>query len=246
MNARTIHLERWAAWAPGLETAAAVASWARGEARIRISAEAPALEFLPALFRRRLSQLSRMTLEVGHRLAGDRPVPCVFCSHYGEINKQHVITTGLLDAGEVSPAQFALSVFNTPAYLLSLAERDTAPHSAVYAGEHGLSAGWLDALGYLDHGAAGDRCLLIFADEAVPADYRPLFPEPSEPYAFGLTLSSRPAPGSRPLLLAQTPAAEPGAAVHPLALLRWLAAGLPGTFAFGSPGLSFTLDEGIA
>jgi hypothetical protein len=235
----TLSVLSWAAWAPGLETPEAVAAWARGETSIRRAPDAPALEFLPALFRRRLSQLSRMVLEVGHRLgAGSGPRPCVFSSRYGEIARQYAITADLLDAGEVSPALFSLSVFNTPAFLLSIAEKNTAPASAVYSGDWGLPAAFLDLFGLLDSGLG----LLIFADEAVPLAWAPLFPEISEPYAFGLSLSREPQADARALHLAMTPAFDSRPPIHPLEFLRWLAMGMKDRFAFSAPGTDFIIE----
>ncbi len=243
-EARLYLLDR-AAWAPGLETPDAVAAWARGEAEIKKTTDAPRLEFLPPLARRRLSQLSRMVLEVGHRLAGDgRPRPCVFATRYGEINRQYAITGGLLDAGEVGPAVFSLSVFNTPVYLLSIAEHNTGAGSALCAGPHGLAAAFLDALGFLRPGSRDESCLMLFADEALPPDYLSLFDAPIEPYAFGLALSSRPRPSAVPLSLVMTEADGEAEPVHPLALLRWLETGAEGSFVVRAPGGGFTLEAG--
>jgi hypothetical protein len=243
MRPVSLFIERWAAWAPGLENAEALAAWARGETSIRQSPDAPALEFLPALFRRRLSQLSRMALEVGHRLSGDGPKPpCVFASCYGEINKQYAITQGLLDSMEVSPAIFSLSVFNAPAYLLSLAEHNTAPATAVYAGEQTLSAAFLEAAGFLRQSAEPSACLVLFADEFPPPAYARLFSTPVEPYAFGLALSSRPAAGARQVTVTLTSADDNAPPAHPLDLLRWLAARTAAPFRGSAAGVTLAFE----
>ncbi|MBN2351220.1 MAG: beta-ketoacyl synthase chain length factor [Spirochaetales bacterium] len=234
-----------AVWAPGLETADAAAAWAHGETAIKKTTDTPRLEFLPPLSRRRLSQLSRMVIEVGHRLTSGGPsLPCVFASRYGEINRQYAISASLLDAGEVGPAVFSLSVFNTPVYLLSIAEKNTAAGSALCAGAYGLAGAFLDALGFLRPGSPDVACLVLFADEALPPDYLPLFGVSPEPYAFGLVLSSRRDPSALPLTLTMSEAKNEPEPVHPLKLLRWLETGAGGSFAFGAPGIDLTIEAG--
>ena len=80
--------------------------------------EMPKLEYVDSLFRRRLSQLTRMTIEVVHDLVSSEPenakLKLVFGSFRGEIARQLKINKGLVEDAGVLPAPFSLSVFNTP------------------------------------------------------------------------------------------------------------------------------------
>ena len=61
-----IYFSRLSSWAPGLQSHADWLDWASGKKKILLDSSAPKLEFTPALFRRRLSQLSKMTIQVIH------------------------------------------------------------------------------------------------------------------------------------------------------------------------------------
>ncbi len=182
-------IEDWAAWAPGLETREAWLSWAKGESQAREqSQDAPALTHLPPVARRRLSQLSRMVLEVGHQLCREsKPSNFVFCSQFGEIVQQKAITMRLLEEGNVRPAAFSLSVFNTPVSLLSIHEGLTGALSVLLAGKHILASSLITLLSRLEYGD-NSRGLLLFADETLPEEYRPLTDYKGHAYAFGLKI----------------------------------------------------------
>ncbi len=230
-------LKAWAAWAPGIEDSQALKAWGEGKKHIKQTTEAPALKFLPALFRRRLSQLSRMVLQIGHDLAPPQTqIPCVFASHYGEINKQYKISKQLIDSFEVSPAAFSLSVFNAPVFLLSIAQGNKEVGSAVYSGDQALSTGLLEMLGMLASGNKHD-CMLIFADEYIHPTYHSLFESVPEPYAFGMVFSKNSSRASQPYSVEINMSTKQTAPQHPLALLRWLLTPKESPFILHAPGM---------
>ena len=150
----------------------------------------PELTFLASRMKRRMSQLSRMIVQVGHDLMKDNAVnDVVFASRYGELNKQLEITEDLLDDGEVSPAAFSQSVFNTPVALVSLHENVTGITRAVYAGEDSFVRGLLQSI-MLVESTEMKRILFLFGDERIPDIYEELNMEPSMPMALGLLISS--------------------------------------------------------
>jgi hypothetical protein len=241
MKSFSLCLKAWSAWAPGLETMQAIKSWGRGEKAIRKTAETPALEFLPPLFRRRLSQLSKMVLHIGHSLMPpEKQTPCVFASHYGEINKQYKISKQLIDTQEVSPAAFSLSVFNAPAFLLSIAETNKEVTSAVYSGAQCLSVAFLEMLGFLNSGIE-ENCMIIFGDENIPSAYHSLFKSVPEPYAFGILFSSTVKPGSSACTVGITQSDNNKSPSHPLSLLRWLVTDKQPAFTFYGHGMKLML-----
>jgi hypothetical protein len=241
MSTFPLALCRWAAWAPGLETGQAQEAWGRGEKKIRTGPETPPLDFLPPLFRRRLSQLSKMVLYVGHTLMQtEKQLPCIFASHYGEINKQYMISKGLIDTQEIHPATFSLSVFNTPVFLLSIAEGNKDTGSALYAGADGLSVAFLEMLGFLE--SRNDcECMVLFADEHLPPTYQALFSSIPEPYALGMVFSKNAAAGSIPCTIDIDKTDDALSPTHPLSLLRWLVTEHKTTFIFPASGMKITL-----
>lgn len=186
----------WSAWAPGLDTPAAWDDWCRDRGALSQSADAPALAYVDPLFKRRLSQLTRMTIEVGHRaLAGRGKMGISFASVYGEVGQQYKISNRLIAEGEVSPANFSLSVFNTPVAALSIAEGIVEGYTACYPGPDCLSPALVEASAAVASGAERER-LLIVADELLPADYVSLQVGPNIPFALALVLSSVSIPGA--------------------------------------------------
>ena len=170
--------------------------WSSGRRDIELSEAAPALGHLPTLFKRRLSQLSRMVLHVGHELSqGRHEIKVVFASAYGEIGQQVKLTASLLDSGEIAPSVFSFSVFNAPVALLSIAEANTDGNVALSAGAASFESGLLEALARQKHADCG-KVLFIAADELVPMPFRELAPSGNVPYALGLLLRKEPDAGA--------------------------------------------------
>jgi len=188
------------------------------------TADNPPLEHVDALFKRRLSQLTRMTIAVGHEaLAGQSPMKLAFASTYGEISQQYKITGKLIDENEVSPANFSLSVFNTPIAALSIVEKNTEGYVALYPGKDCFRMGFIESAAALFSGGEKKR-LLIVADELLPEPYAMLEGASMPPYALALVLSSEghgiPVPADPARLAGWENASEENAAVP--AALRFL------------------------
>jgi hypothetical protein len=246
----SLHVAAWAAWAPGVEDKDAWADWAAGGREIGISAANPPLGHLDGMFKRRLGQLSRMVLQVGHELAPGQEIPVAFASRWGEIAQQYKIARNLIESGEVAPAAFSLSVFNTPAALLSIAEKNHQRGSALYGGASSFALALLEAAALLRSGEP--RVLLLVGDELVPEAWQALLPARVPPHAVGLLLGAAAAPASVTLeiettggLTAASPAGAPrdGAAAlpPPLRFLRWFLTGCPGRLELTDGGFVLTL-----
>ncbi|MDC7219026.1 MAG: beta-ketoacyl synthase chain length factor [Spirochaetales bacterium] len=216
-----LHLEDHCAWAPSLETEEQWEQWASGSCEIECSTVVPPLEHMSKISKRRLSQLTKMVLQTGHDLiVKNRPDHVIFCSNYGEIRQQYKITRGLLDSGEIRPANFSHSVFNTPLSLLTIEEKVRESVNVLLAGDRCLSMGLQAALA---HGACHpkDRQLLIFADELLPEDYSGLLGKTPPPYAFALMLG--PEGTGKAVLDMKEGALERGdRSTHPLDFYSWL------------------------
>ena len=197
MKSLPLYIPRFASWAPGLSGPADWQEWARGNRNIQATNDSPGLTFTTPLFRRRLSQLSRMTIQVIHDLlpAGassfGEDTKIVFVSFRGEIAQQFKINRMLIEAGDIPPAAFSLSVFNTPPALAAIALNLTAGYSAVYPAEDRFDTGFLAAAAPILCGDA-EETVFVYADELVPREYGSLCPPCNEPLAFAALLSRSP------------------------------------------------------
>lgn len=150
----------------------------------------PKLSFAPMLFRRRLSDLSKMVAYVAHDVSeGFSPAPMTFASEFGEIQRQFQISSGILDSGEVSPAKFSLSVFNAPVAAASIIESNMTGYRAIFSGKRSFEDGLREAYSALLSGRESER-IFVFADERIPETYSEISPYPNPVCALALRLST--------------------------------------------------------
>jgi hypothetical protein len=162
---------RFAAWAPGFADIDDWKVWARGERAIPQTAESPSLDYADPLYRRRLSQISRMTIQVIHDiLPMEADTRLVFVSFRGEVARQFSINRMLAGDGDIMPAAFSLSVFNTPPASAAIALNLEAGYTAVYPGNGSFRTGLMAALAPVASGAVRE-ILLVYADELCPGEY---------------------------------------------------------------------------
>ncbi|MDR2096055.1 MAG: beta-ketoacyl synthase chain length factor [Treponema sp.] len=187
-----LYVSRWTAWAPGLKTTEDWGEWARGNRPIEKSGAGPALKFADPLFRRRLSQISCMTVQVLHDLMpfGEQ-TKIVFVSFRGELARQLKINRMLVNEGSLTPAAFSFSVFNAPPALATIALGLSAGYSAVYPAYNRFAAGLLAAAAPILCGDAAEIAL-AYADELIPPEYESLCPACAEPFAFAALLAAKP------------------------------------------------------
>lgn len=130
----------------------------------------PKLEYVDALFRRRLSQVTRMTIEAVHGvIKGNEDAKLVFTSFRGEIARQLKINKGLVEDADVLPASFSISVFNTPAAAAAIAFKMKAGYTAVYPAEDNFRSGFLAAAAPLLSGEE-KKIIFAYADEKIPGE----------------------------------------------------------------------------
>ncbi len=136
--------------------------------------ESPKLPYVDPLFKRRLSQISRMTIEVVHDLIeksdGAKNAKLVFSSFRGEISRQLKINKGLVEDFEILPAQFSISVFNTPPAVATIALGMKAGYTAIYPSGKDFSSVFKSAVAPLLSGKE-KKIIFAYADEKVPDEY---------------------------------------------------------------------------
>ncbi len=166
--------------------------------------ESPKLPYVDALFKRRLSQISRMTIEVVHNVVDGsdlaKDTKLVFASFRGEIARQLKVNKGLVEDFEVLPAQFSISVFNTPPAVATIALGMKAGYTAVYPGRKNFSAALASAVAPILSGKE-KHVIFAFADEKVPDEYEGVDSGAvkERALAFACEISSEKADGGIPL-----------------------------------------------
>ena len=171
---QAVFMSRPFPWAPGMETVQDWTEWVAGNRQIEISSQSPKLTFTSPLFRRRLSQISRMTVQVVHDCIEAIPqaaeCPEVFASFRGEIGREGDINTQLIQDKEILPASFSLSVFNTPIALATIALHLTRGYSVVFPAKQDFPAAVSAGIAPL---LCGDErnVLFVYADEYVSDCY---------------------------------------------------------------------------
>lgn len=150
------------------------------------------------MLRRRLSPLGKMALSVAWPLlAEETPLPSVFCSRHGELER----TAGMLQslaAGEaLSPTHFSLSVHNAIGGVFSIARRDTSAVTALAVGSEDLSQALLETRLIL----AERRCpeaLCVIYDAPLPTVYSDFGNYPRWPYAAAFVVGRSEGPAESP------------------------------------------------
>jgi len=187
------YVTRLAAWAPGVENSGEWNEWAQGRREIASGGkgqgtQVPAITFTDSLFRRRLSQISRMTVQVVHDLlpVGEN-TKMLFVSFRGELARQYQINKMLIEEKSLMPAAFSLSVFNAPPALASIALGLKGGYSALYPGNNSFAAGLAaaEAALFSDTG----ELIFVYADEEAPPEYGCFFNEGLPAIAFAVLLT---------------------------------------------------------
>jgi len=187
-------LQAWSAWAPDKCTRHDWEAWARGEAFTSTLAQ-PDISVVPAQQRRRMSPLSRMAFATAAACASDLPTApcCIFASRHGELGRTMKIIESIVTGGDVSPADFSLSVFNTALGLYSIVTGNKAPSTMVVAGEDTFGCALIEAALHLAR-FPGTQVLLVFFDEPLPEPLDRMDEPDSETFSMALLLAAGPKP----------------------------------------------------
>jgi len=189
------YITRVSAWAPGLENTDDWDKWAHGGRNIASDGKGPAIAFTDSMFRRRLSQISKMTIQVIHDLLPvGEDTQIFFISFRGELSRQYQINMMLVEQKALMPAAFSLSVFNAPPALASIALGLKGGYSALYPGNNSFTSGLAAAEAAFLSGTQ-DELIFVYADEQAPPEYGRFFTECPACLAFGLLLTRKPQPG---------------------------------------------------
>jgi hypothetical protein len=193
------YISRLCAWAPGIENSGEWDEWAQGKRDISSDTKGPVIDFTDSMFRRRLSQISKMTVQVVHDLLPvGEDTKIFFVSFRGELSRQYQVNKMLIEEKSLMPAAFSLSVFNAPAALASIAFGLKGGYSALYPGNNSFAAGLAAAEAALLSDKQ-EELIFVYADEEAPPEYERCFKSCPLPLAFAFLLTREPQPLSVPL-----------------------------------------------
>lgn len=188
MTEINFRIEDWSAWAPGLEDKKDWIAWANKEKTVSPDhSKSPKIDFIPAMSRRRLGQLTKMSLKTSFDCTKNlNNIISVFASRYGEWQQTVKILQSISEGSEISPAGFSLSVHNTAAGIHSITSKNKSPYSAISANEMTFQTALIEALGRLQK---QQNILLVIGEENTPEIYKEKFSQNSHPFAISLLLS---------------------------------------------------------
>jgi beta-ketoacyl synthase-like protein len=185
----TFSVRHWVAWAAGVERREDWERWCRAPAPL-LANGSPALEFLPPLFRRRCSALSRLMIHVAYAACGQDAVgalPMVFASRYGELALTVSLLESLARAEPLPAGGFTHSIHNTQVGLFSISAKNRHMATALSAGADTFVSSILEALAIIERTGTGPA-LLVIADEPVPPPLKKFEEAPSAAYALALII----------------------------------------------------------
>jgi hypothetical protein len=183
------HIQQWRAWAPGLDSDEAWRAWAHNPVRMDDGDTQPSCDFLPAMQRRRLSRLARMTMHVAWPLRGeDEQLPLVFASRHGETPRTFALLGDVADGQPLSPTQFGLSVHNAIAGQWSILRGQRGESTAIAGEADTFEHAMLEAATLLGEGAPS--VLVVMAEERPPAAYDEWIDDVPFSYALALRVGN--------------------------------------------------------
>lgn len=154
----------------------------------------PKLEWTEAIFRRRLSQLTKMTVQVARdvfeKSGADKKTKIVFLSFRGELEREFKVNKMLIQEESILPAAFSLSVFNAAIAQATIALGLKGGYSCVFPSGADFASGFLSAAAPVLAGTE-ENIVFIYADENVPDYYKEFLKGPNEPLALAALLSSQ-------------------------------------------------------
>lgn len=154
-----------------------------------VDQELSAIEYIPAMQRRRLSRLAKLALNSAMQTLDTHKVDyIVWVSQYGDEAKTLNILADVLREQTPSPTQFSTSVHNAISGLYSILCQDATPATSL-AGS--WNDGLIEAYAWLKTRPEARQVLLVYYDEALPDIY--IEHQPFAAFAMAAVISLAPA-----------------------------------------------------
>lgn len=184
----TFNICSWGAWSPHYQQATDWVNWSGPVAHLQTGQPAsPKLAQVPAMQRRRYSNLTKMQLEAAFQCHAPTPCRSIFASRHGELHRTIDLLDNLVGQELLSPIAFSQSVHNTASGIYSILQGDQSPSTSIAAGEETLVQALIEAYAQLQQDPS--PLMLVFADEPVPERYRQFTDESELPISMAFTLT---------------------------------------------------------
>jgi hypothetical protein len=218
-------IERWRAWAPGVEEPADWASWSVAPRALEDRGEQPACDFVAPMQRRRLSRLARIVMHAAWPMCGDdEQLPFVYASRHGETTRTFAMLDEIGREAPLSPTQFGLSVHNAIAGQWSILRGQRGESVAIAGEADTFEHAIVEAAALLGDGAPA--VIVVVAEERPAAAYDGWIDDVPFSYAVALRVSRADdtvaGPRWRLSLRGNTEAAPSAAGPHALHFVRAL------------------------
>jgi hypothetical protein len=218
-------IERWRAWAPGVEEPADWADWSVAPRALEDRGEQPACDFVAPMQRRRLSRLARIVMHAAWPMCGDdEQLPFVYASRHGETTRTFAMLDEIGREAPLSPTQFGLSVHNAIAGQWSILRGQRGESVAIAGEADTFEHAIVEAAALLGDGAPA--VIVVVAEERPAAAYDGWIDDVPFSYAVALRVSRADdtvaGPRWRLSLRGNTEAAPSAAGPHALHFVRAL------------------------
>ena len=184
------NIKGWLALSPGLNTREQWQHWLDNSKQWPAEDNHVPANLIPPMQRRRMSSLSKITVQAALQLSQNQPVDyIIFASRHGELTRTVTLLEDIISGQDASPMAFSQSVHNTAAGLFTIASKRATPVTSLAATENSLSSALIEAYCYLaenpDH-----NVLLVDFDEPLPALYQQYETQDYQYYALALLITS--------------------------------------------------------
>lgn len=187
----TFAIESWDAWISGVRGYSDWQDFLSSDRKQNIDEPFANIEYrylMPAQ-RRRLSDISKITLDIALAFAENRPTACsIFASRRGEVGRMAGLLNSISTGADLSPTAFSMSVHNTTSGLFSIQSDNQVSSTAIAAGHDTVVAGFIEACSLL---AAGQQqVLLVVMEDQVPDVYQKFSSAGEQPVAAAFMLTA--------------------------------------------------------
>ncbi|WP_407331328.1 beta-ketoacyl synthase chain length factor [Enterovibrio sp. 27052020O] len=188
MSSIQFNLRSLTALSPGLENQDDWANWCHNGYQWPTDSGMPPTSAIPAMMRRRMSNISKLAVQIAAQLTQHDSVNfAVFSSRHGELQRTITLLTDILAGEEASPTAFSQSVHNTAAGLFTIATKQAVPATSLSGGEDSFHYALTEAAIYLAENPT-HKVLIIDFDAPLPAPYTPFEIHHLPPYALGMVV----------------------------------------------------------
>lgn len=186
MNAIQFNIQQLYALSAGLEKPEDWAAWFE-QKQTPASLEIPT-QAIPAMMRRRMSNLSKLAVQVAALLSKSESIDfIVFSSQHGELPRTITLLLDILAGRDASPTAFSMSVHNTASGLFTIATQNAVPATSIAGGADSFHYAFIEAAAYLAQ-YPNNTVLVVHFDAPLPPPYCVFENVQTPPYALGLVL----------------------------------------------------------